>query len=191
MTALEAVAVLLGLANIVLLIRRSVWNYPFGIVMVSLYAVIFFDAKLYSDALLQIFFFAVQIYGWVHWSRAKAEAGEVLVETLSNRARLTIGAAAVVAIAGWGAMMARFTDASYPFWDASVAILSVTAQILLARRYVENWALWILVDLLSIGLYAAKALWLTMALYVLFLVLATLGLFEWRRVHRSAGPAVA
>ena len=191
MTALEAVAVLLGIANIILLIRRSIWNYPFGILMVLLYADIFYQAKLYSDALLQIFFFVVQIYGWLHWTRARAEAGELLVRRLTARGRMLIGAASLVFIAAWGTAMQRWTDASFPYWDASVAILSVAAQILLARRFFENWHVWILVDLLSIGLYAAKGLWLTMGLYILFLILASIGLLEWRRAHREAGPAVA
>ena len=72
MSGLEAAAFILGVSNVLLLVRRSIWNYPFGIVMVLLYAVVFYRAKLYSDALLQLFFFAVQIYGWVHWSRARA-----------------------------------------------------------------------------------------------------------------------
>ena len=189
MTALEAVAFAFGVANVWLLVRRSIWNYPFGIVMVLLYARIFYDAKLYSDALLQIFFFAVQIYGWWHWLRARAEAGEIVVETLSPRARLLIGAACLVAIAAWGALMHSQTDASFPWWDASVLVLSVAAQIMLARRYLENWALWILVDILSIGLYAAKGLWLTLALYVILLGLATWGLVQWLRVLRAQRAA--
>ena len=189
MTALEAVAFALGVANVYLLVRRSVWNYPFGIVMVLLYARIFYDAKLYSDALLQIFFFAVQIYGWWHWLRARAQAGEIVVELLSPRARLLIGAASAVGIAAWGALMHSQTDASFPWWDASVLILSVAGQILLARRYLENWALWILVDLLSIGLYGAKGLWLTLILYVILLGLATWGLVQWLRVLRSQRAA--
>ncbi|MGZ8310507.1 MAG: nicotinamide riboside transporter PnuC, partial [Allosphingosinicella sp.] len=100
-------------------------------------------------------------------------------------------AAAVAAIAGWGALMHAFTDASYPLWDASVAILSIFAQILLARRYLENWLVWILVDLISIGLYAAKGLWLTTLLYVIFLALATLGFVQWRRTLLRGGPATA
>jgi nicotinamide mononucleotide transporter len=115
----------------------------------------------------------------------------VLVEHLSGRARLLLAAISAAAILGWGAMMHRYTNASYPWWDASAAILSVVAQILLARRYIENWVLWIVVDLLSIGLYAAKGLWVTMVLYAIFLVLAALGLLRWRRVHRDAGPVVA
>ena len=191
MSGIEAAAFILGVLNVLLLVRRSIWNYPFGIAMVSLYAVVFFEAKLYSDALLQIFFLVVQIYGWMHWVRARAAEGEIRVETLSNPARLAILAAAAAATIGWGSLMQAYTDASYPFWDASVAMLSVTAQILLARRYLENWALWVVVDLLSIGLYAAKGLWLTLILYVIFLGLATWGLWQWNKVRRQSGPAVA
>jgi nicotinamide mononucleotide transporter len=183
---LEIVAVLLGLANIILLVFRSVWNYPFGILMVLLYFFVFYDAKLYSDALLQIFFLLVQLYGWLQWVRNKAEAGAIVVESLPVRTLLTIGVASLVAIFAWGAMMYRFTDASYPYWDGSVAILSVVAQILLARRYIENWAIWILVDIISIGLYAAKGLWPTLGLYIVFLIISVLGLIEWRRVQRRA-----
>lgn len=191
MSGIETAAFILGVSNVLLLVRRSIWNYPFGIAMVLLYAVVFYRAKLYSDALLQLFFFVFQVYGWLLWARARAAAGEIRVETLSNRARILILAAAAAATVGWGTLMHRLTDASYPYWDASVAMLSVTAQILLARRYLENWILWVVVDLLSIGLYAAKGLWLTLVLYVIFLALATLGLVEWHRVRRQAGPAVA
>jgi nicotinamide mononucleotide transporter len=190
-SGIEAGAFILGVLNVLLLVKRSIWNYPFGIAMVLLYALVFYEAKLYSDALLQIFFFVVQIYGWFHWVRARGEAGEIRVELLSNRARVLILLASASAILAWGAMMRAWTDASYPYWDATVAMLSVVAQILLARRYLENWALWVLVDLLSIGLYAAKGLWLTLILYVVFLGLATWGLVQWHRVRLQSGPAIA
>jgi nicotinamide mononucleotide transporter len=91
----------------------------------------------------------------------------------------------------WGWLMHRFTDASYPWWDAGVAIVSIAAQIMLAKRWLENWVLWIGVDIVSIGLYSAKGLWLTMVLYVIFLALAIWGLIDWRNTRRAAGPAVA
>lgn len=187
MSPIEAAAALLGLVNVWLVVRRSVWNYPFGIVMVLLYARIFFEAKLYSDALLQLFFLVVQLYGWWNWTRSRAESGEVVVLRLGGRARLTWAASCAVAALGWGALMHNYTDASYPWWDAAVAILSVAAQILLSRRFVENWVLWIVVDLLAIGLYAAKDLWLTAGLYGIFLGLATWGLVAWARAGRAAG----
>jgi len=181
---LEMVAVALGLVNVTLVVRRSLWNYPFGIAMVVLYAHIFFDTRLYSDALLQVFFFVVQIYGWIHWARGRAEAGEVRVERLGSAARFAWLASSAVAIALWGWGMHHFTDAAFPWWDASVAILSVAAQILMSRRLLENWVLWIAVDVLAIGLYAAKGLQATAWLYAIFLVLAIWGLIDWRGAER-------
>ncbi len=185
---IEMLAVALGVANITLLVRRSIWNYPFGIAMVTLYAWIFFGAKLYSDALLQIFFFVVQLYGWAHWLGRRDESGLVIVERLSKKAGLVYAASAMAGIAALGGVMAHFTDASFPFWDASIAVLSVCAQIMLARRILENWIVWVVVDLLAIGLYWTKELQPTAALYAIFLIIATLGFFEWRKAwKRGAG----
>lgn len=191
MTAIELIAVALGLVNVTLVVRRSVWNYPFGILMVVLYAIIFFRAKLYSDALLQLFFFVVQFYGWYLWSRARAAAGEVIVERLSNGARLRWAISIVATTAGWGWLVDRFTDGSYPWWDAGVAVASVAAQILLSQRRIESWWLWIGVDVASIGLYAAKGLYPTMILYAVFLCLAVWGLLRWGAARRLTGPAAA
>lgn len=185
MSAIEITAATLGLVNVALVVRRSVWNYPFGLAMVVLYGRVFFDSRLYSDALLQVFFFVVQLYGWWNWVASRRETGAVRVERLSGRERLGWAAGSIVAVGAWGAVMSRYTDASYPWWDATEAILSVAAQILMSRRLIENWVLWIAVDLLSIGLYAAKGLWLTMLLYAVFLALSVWGLIEWRRAERS------
>lgn len=186
MTLIEAVAVALGLANIALIIRRSVWNYPFGIVMVILYAHIFWTSKLYSDAGLQVFFLIVQFYGWVVWAGKQGDDGRVIVARMETRARLGWVVASVVAAAIWGTMMYRLTDAAYPYWDGAIAMLSVAAQIMMTRRLVENWVWWIVVDVLAIGLFAVKGLWLTAGLYGVFLVMATYGLIEWRRKLAAA-----
>ena len=186
---IEIIAVLLGLANITLLIRRSIWNYPFGIVMVTLYAWIFFEAKLYSDALLQPFFFVVQIYGWYYWLRSRGIEGAIVVRRLSPRQIFAYASTASAGLVVWGTGMARFTDADFPYWDAAIAAFSVTAQILLARRRLENWLVWIAVDVLAIGLYWTKALYPTAALYSVFLILATVGYFNWRRIYQSSSGA--
>ncbi len=183
MSLIEIVAVLLGLANIVLIIRRSVWNFPFAIAMVSLYFVIFRDAQLYSDAGLQIFFAVVNLYGWWSWHRNRADVGEVVVRRLPAFGYAICIAGSVAAIWGWGAFMGSYTQTSYPYWDASVAMLSVAGQILMARRFVENWHWWILVNLISIPLYVLKGLYLTAGLYGVFLVLAIAGLVAWRKAE--------
>lgn len=191
MSPIEIVAFVLGVINVVLLVRRSIWNYPFALAMVALYARVFFVEKLYSDALLQLFFFVVNLYGWWQWRRSQASEGAIRVEIMGTATRLGWVAGCIAGIGCWGWLMHRFTDASYPWWDAAVAIVSVAAQIMLARRWLENWVLWISVDFVSIGLYAAKGLWLTMVLYAVFLVLATWGLIDWRNARLRAGTAAA
>ena len=180
---LEMLAVLLGLINIVLIVRRSVWNYPVGLAMVAIYAWIFAqpDVRLYSDVGLQVFFFVVQLYGWWNWSKSEAESGEVEVLLLSPRDRIGWIAAITVATLAWGALMHRFTSAALPWWDAFIAMTSVSAQLLMARRYLENWVLWIAVDAVAIGVYAAKGLMLTAILYTIFLIVSVVGLLSWRK----------
>lgn len=179
-------AAVLGLINVALVVRRSLWNYPFALAMVSLYAWIFYDAKLYSDALLQIFFIVVNLYGWVNWARSKADTGKVRVEILSNRARLGWTAACAVLILGWGAFMHRYTDTHFAWWDGAVAMLSVVAQYLQSRRYLESWVLWIAADLLAVPLYAVKGLMPTAGLYIVFLVLCVMGLSDWAKARKAA-----
>lgn len=185
MSVIEILAVLLGIANILLIIRRSIWNFPVAIAMVALYFVIFREAKLYSDAGLQIFFALVNLYGWWSWHRNTADAGEVIVRRLPALGYGLWIAGSIAAIWAWGSFMGSYTATSYPYWDASVAMLSVAGQILMTRRFVENWHYWIIVNLISIPLYVVKALHLTAGLYGVFLVLAIAGLVEWRKAEKS------
>ncbi|WP_432768918.1 MAG: nicotinamide mononucleotide transporter [Sphingopyxis sp.] len=188
MTDLEWLAVALGLANVALVVARSVWNYPFGLAMVCLYGLIFYETRLYSDMVLQGFFFIVQIYGWIAW-RAASAATQVPVRWLAPRTRLIWGAAIVAAWLIWSAAMARFTDAAAPWVDGAIAMMSVAAQILMARRMVENWWLWIAVDILAIPLFASRGLTLTAGLYALFLLMSLVGLYRWRRAAAEPAPA--
>jgi nicotinamide mononucleotide transporter len=181
MSHVEAAAALLGLINVTLVVRRSMWNYPFALAMVSLYAWIFFHQKLYSDALLQLFYIAVNLYGWWNWTRSRARTGEVRVEQLGYAARFGWLAGCVAASAAWGALMYRYTDAAFPWWDGSIAMFSVAAQILQSRRKWESWVLWILVDLAAVPLFAIKGLWLTAGLYIVFLALSVWGLIHWTK----------
>jgi nicotinamide mononucleotide transporter len=185
MNVLEWTAAALGLVNIALVVRRSVWNYPFGLAMVTLYFFVFTEAKLYSDALLQIFFFAIQLYGWRNWSRAGA-GGAVPVRWMGARDRVLWLAGTATASLGWGLLMARLTDAVAPMTDAAIAGMSVAAQLLLSFRRVENWLFWIAVDLVAIGLFSSRGLHATAALYAVFLVMATAGLVGWTKAARQA-----
>lgn len=182
----EIVAALCGLANVVLILRRSLWNYPFGFVMVALYAKIFYDYQLYSDASLQLYFFAIQIFGLFWWVNGRGDDGLVQPRHLTPRTLPVWIAGSALGIAGLGGFMARYTDAALPWWDASIAVLSIVAQTWLARRYIESWYVWIAVDILAIGVFTAKGLAPTAVLYAVFLALSVSGLLAWRKVPPAA-----
>ena len=191
MSTTEIIAAVLGVANIALLVRRSIWNYPFGIASVAFYIVVFRDSLLYSDALLQVFFFVVQIYGWWNWYHARDWEGLAKVEVLTGRARaawLGVIVAATI-VEGW--YLARYTSDVAPWMDANTTAVSVVAQYLLSVRKLENWVLWVATDIVQIGLYAWKGLYPTTVLYTIYLVLSVVGFVEWRRqLHSPGAPAV-
>ena len=191
MSNLELVAVALGLANLTLLIRRSVWNYPFGIAMVSLYAVIFFDAKLYSETALQGFFFAIQIYGWMRWRELQNQTGEIAVQWSSIKLAVIWLAITLVCALGLGAAMERLTDAAAPYPDAFITAASVSAQILLVMRRVESWIYWVVIDAVAIWLFNTRGLEATSALYAVFFVMACIGLRQWVHSARAGSERVA
>ena len=189
MDLLEIVAVALGLVNVGLLVRRSIWNYPFGMAMVTLYAIIFYRARLYGEAGLQVFFFVVQVYGWWLWARAGGLEQAVAVRWMSWPARVAWLAAVAVVASSLGVAMHALTDAAVPFADAAITAASVAAQVLLSFRRIENWILWIAIDVGSIALYWSRDLQLTAGLYVAFLVLASVGLHQWIAASRNGEPA--
>ena len=182
MNLLELVAALLGAISVWLVVRRNIWAFPIGIVMVLLYIYIFLDAKLYSDMLLQVFFAIMQIHGWWAWSRSeKADDEKISVREVSQQQWWIAGVIQVLGFGALGYVMDTYTDAASPYMDAFVAIESVIAQLWMNRRYLENWILWIAVNQVAIFLYASKALWFTTGLYAVFLVMAVAGYWEWRR----------
>lgn len=189
MSQIEWLAAALVLINVALVAMRRVWNYPFGLAAVTLYAFVFYEEKLYSDMLLQGFFFALNLYGWFGWVRARDESG-VPVGWMDERERWLWGGAIVPAWVIWSAAMHRYTDAVAPWVDGGIAMLSVAAQWLLARRRVESWWLWILVDLIAIPLFAWRGLYATSAVYVVLLGLSIDGLVQWRRAA-ARGTAAA
>lgn len=188
---IEFIACFLGLANVLLIVYRSIWNYPFGIAMVSLYAWIFFDYRLYAEAGLQVYFFGIQLLGWWWWINGRGDDGRVKVRRAPvKELMICVVAAALVAVAlGWA--LSEFTDADLPYWDSSVAALSIVAQYLLARRFLESWPVWIVVDVLAIGIYVTKGLHPTAVLYSIFLCMAAAGLVAWNRAYKRGVPVAA
>jgi nicotinamide mononucleotide transporter len=190
MSAWEIAGTLLGVLGVWLMIRQNIWGWPVGLVQVSVYAWVFYGARLYSDVILQAFFFGIQAYGWVHWLGRRGAcdpAGGAATVSVLPVTRLApaataawIGIGAVVT-AGWGTYMQRTTDAALPHWDAFILVFSLIAQWLQARKKLECWAGWIIVNTVAIGVYWTKDLHLTAGLYGLFWLMAAWGWREWRR----------
>jgi nicotinamide mononucleotide transporter len=179
MSFLEWVAAGLLLINIILVARRSVWNFPFAIAGVALYVMIFWQARLYSMAGLQVFFVIINAYGWWAWWRGKENDGDVIVRFLSPAARVVWIIASFSAVIGWGWTMQQFSGGAFPYSDAAGAMLSVVAQILMVWRYVENWAWWVIVNIISVVLFVESGLYVSSALYMLNWGLAVYGLVVW------------
>lgn len=183
MSLAEIIGTVLGVIGVWLMIRQNIWSWPVGLVQVAVYTWVFYDSKLYSDAILQLFFFAIQGYGWWHWLRGKhtAARSELPVTRLGVAAMAGWLALGTVATAGWGTVMHRTTDAALPYWDAFILAFSLIAQWLQARKILENWAGWLGVNTVGIGVYWAKDLRLTAGLYVIFWLMALWGWREWAR----------
>lgn len=180
--ALEAIAAALLLANVWLVARRSLWNYAFGIAAVTLYALVFWQARLYAAFGLQFLFLGLNIYGLVHWRRAQRATGDIAVGFLGWPARIATLAAILALAAAIALLLVRTTDAVQPWWDSANTATALAAQWWQARRRVETWPLWVAVNIGSVGLYAAQALWFTAAVYAILLVVALMGWRDWRRV---------
>lgn len=191
---LEWVAAGLGVINIALLIFRSQWNFAFAILSVSLYVFVFFEKRLYAESGLQIFFIVANVWGWMMWRRAARTGGEsnaVPVRWLDWPSRLTwlVAASALSLNLGW--LMHRFTNASAPFVDGPIAVFSMSAQVLLGYRRIENWVLWIAIDVAAVLLYINRGLYPTAGLYGGMLVMSLIGLKEWIEAERRGAQAPA
>lgn len=183
MSVWEWFGTVFGIAGVVLTARRSVFCWPAWLVSIIAYGVFFTQIKLYADAVLQVFFLITSIIGWLAWQKDKAGApeAELPVTWTPTRERWAYLVLTVISSVGIGFVFDRFTDAHVPYWDAGCAGISVAAQILMMKRRIESWHLWVVVDVVYTALYATKGAWLTVILYAIFAVIAVGGLREWRR----------
>ena len=186
----EMAAVLFGIVAVYLTVRENVWCWPTGLVNVGLSILVFWQARLYADMGLQVVYVLLCLYGWYHWLHGGAEKG-VLAVARTPRAALPLLAGLGLLGAGLlGLGLARFTDASLPFWDSSTTAFSLVAQYMQTRKWLGNWLVWIAVDLVYLGIYVYKSLYWMTGLYAVFLVLAVLGHLRWNR-SLGATPAGA
>lgn len=181
MTPLEIAAVAFTLVNVWLAIRENIWCWPVGIVGVALYTIVNYEARLYSNAGLQIVYLVLSVHGWHEWLHGGVNRGELHVRRTTRRQWLGCGVASILGTAALMLFLRATTDAAQPFWDASTTAVSLVAQWMMNEKLLENWVLWLLVDIVYVPLYVARSYPLTAGLYALFCVMAAAGYFQWKR----------
>ena len=185
-TPLELISFVLSVVTVLLNIRRVHWAWLFAIVSSATYGIVFFKARLYGDAGLQAVFIAASIWGWYEWLRGTGRDDQPLIVTYLDRAGWRWS------LAGWllgfvllSSFLRRYTDTDVPHMDGFLTAGSLLGTLLAARKKVENWHVWIAVDVLYVGLYVYKGLHLTAVLYALFVAMAVVGLRTWARAARE------
>ena len=182
-TWLEIVAFVVAVVMVLANFRVNPIAWPLAIVSSLMYALLFADSKLYGEAGLQFVFIGAAFWGWWQWLRGRSGDGTLLrVHHLSRRGLALLAAATLAAWPLMGLLLDHATDSDVPYFDALPTVASLAGQILLARKCVENWPVWVGVNIVSVALFAYKGLWLTVVLYALFTVLALFGWRAWRKL---------
>jgi nicotinamide mononucleotide transporter len=180
---LELLALLLAVWMVLCNLRVHPLAWPLAMASSALYGVLFLHSRLYGEAGLQLLFIALAAWGWWQWLHGTGDTGQPLVvRWLGRPQRLQVVA---ITLAAWpllGLLLQRVTDSDVPYLDALPTVGSIAGQVLLARKRVDNWPVWVAVNLVSVALFAVKGLWLTAALYALFAALAMAGWRTWARL---------
>ena len=188
---LEPIAVAFGIVSVYLSVKEKIWSWPTAIVNVLLYFLIFREQRLYADMGLQLVYAAISVYGWYHWLYGGAQHTRLKVSRTPRLERLLLPAVGVTFALALGTLLTRYTDASLPYIDSTLTAGSLCAQWMMSRKYLENWALWIILDVAYVTLFLSRSLYLTAFLYAVFLVLAARGHVEWSRSLKAAGAEAA
>jgi nicotinamide mononucleotide transporter len=178
---IELAGTLFGIAGVWLVVKKSILNFPVGIANVSLYALLFFQSKLYADSSLQMIYVLLLVYGWIQWKRKKAD-DFFKAETTSSSLWLRLSLIFICSTIIIGSLFKNYTDASLPYFDSMLTSASLIAQWMIAKRKIENWIVWIVADVLYVGMYIYKHLYFTSVLYFIFIILAIAGYKEWKKV---------
>jgi nicotinamide mononucleotide transporter len=191
MSTLEIVAAVLSAFSVWLSVRQNIWSWPTAIVSVVMYAFVFFGAKLYADMGLQVVYAVLSVYGWYEWLHGGENRTELQVTRTAPRTAAVLALIAVGGAVVLGTLLQRGTDATLPFMDSFLSSTSLVAQWMMTRKKLENWLVWIFVDVLYVGMFAVRGLHVTAALYAVFLVLAVRGYVDWRRSMQAPSPVPA
>lgn len=182
----ELLGFVAGAICVWLQVKENVWNWPAGIANNIFYVVVFWRSGLYADSLLQWFYISISIYGWWNWLRGGAAHSRLTISRTSRIGMLVYAALTACGMFLFYELLRRYTNSTVPLWDGLTTAMSLTAQYMLTRKVIENWWWWIAVDVIYIGLYTYKRLFLTSVLYAIFMVMCIFGLREWReRISHS------
>jgi nicotinamide mononucleotide transporter len=184
-STIEWIAAAFGVVSVWLSVRENVWSWPTAIVNTALYVLVFRDARLYADMGLQVVYIAISLYGWYHWLHGGTGDGVLRVSRIRRRELLYLPVLAVAGTLTIGTLLGRYTDAALPYLDSGLTVCSLIAQWLMTRKVLENWMLWVTLDVVYVGLFIHRALYPTALLYAVFLVLAAMGHVQWTRSYRA------
>jgi nicotinamide mononucleotide transporter len=182
---LEVIAVAAAIAYLVLAIRQNIWCWLGAGISTAIYIYLFFDARLYMESALNLFYFAMAIYGWSVWYFGRSEGAELPVSVWPRNFHAAAIVAVVAASAVSGYLLSRYSDAVYPYVDSLTTWGAIWATFLVARKVLENWWYWLVIDAASIVIYWSRDLHLTALLFVVYVVMIPFGLIAWRRSWRE------
>ena len=179
---IEILGVLFSLLYLYFSIRQNILLWPMGIISALLYMVVFFRSKFYADMGLNGYYLIVSVYGWIIWKRGIDHTGtELPVTRIRLKLALILVLVTAAAFFGIGLILDRFTDSPIPYWDAFTTALSFTATWMLARKILEHWILWMIVDAVSMGLYLYRGLYPTLVLFAIYTAMAVIGFIQWKK----------
>ncbi len=184
----ELVAVAFGLVSVYLSTREHIVSWPTAIVNVAIFFFLFWKARLYADAVLQLVYLALSVYGWYEWLYGGTQHSPLQVTRATRRHWAILAPLFLVGGVGLGAVLARYTDSPVPYFDALLTTASLVAQWMMTRKLLENWIIWILADLVYVPLFIQRGLPFTAVQYAVFLGLAAVGYQGWRRSLRAHAP---
>lgn len=179
---IEITGVVLSLIYLYLSIRQKVGLWFFGIISSIFYTVVFVESGLYADMSLQAYYIAISIYGWIHWKRGHISQKEEIPATfMASKDWIIAGIGTVVVYLLYYFILTRYTDSTVPVTDSIVGALSVVGTWMLAKKFIENWLVWIVADAICVGLYIYKDLYPTSVLNVIYTIMAGVGYWQWKK----------
>ena len=181
----EVLGAIAGLIYLYFSLKQIIYLWPLGILTSLLYLVVFYNARLYADMSLQIYYFFISIYGWYFWLKGgiKTDSGreKLKISTLSLKMWLILVFAIFILTLISGYILSNFTNSSLPWWDAFTTSASIVATWMLARKILENWLFWIVIDIISLLMYIYKGLYPTVILFLVYSFMAFAGYLQWKK----------